>query len=374
MTCTTSAPSVFRIFRGLVNCVILPLFLLIGPFAQPGWSQAGGVLSERYSPHSPKYNHTHQSAKFEFPDSETTTKTILAQSSLPVLEEEERDLEAEKQPDVTERPVEPITRAVPIFGEAVREKGFDLPLPFGTGVNLVFMSQSIELRNVKVGFGGPVQEVEGLDFSDAQSHDAAVTARLDMWLLPFANIYGIFGSVNGETEIDLEISNVVGGLPPIGLPPIFQPGGSIDLNIDYNGTTFGGGMTLAGGYKNFFASVDGNYTYSNIDVVDGDIKVYTITPRVGFYWNPVAVPGSLTAWVGGMYMRYRQTVTDDINLQEFDSRLPSVEIDFELDIKNDTPWNTIFGGQWSITKRWQFTAEGGFGDRSHLITGLFFRF
>ena len=350
----------------------LSVLLLSGLLVPHGWTQSGVAKGDGRTFDFLPPPDISKSADFQVAPSTTDLKTNLAQYSGPVFEEEV--LDQEEPSEEAEKPTEPITRAVPIWGEAVREKGFDLPLPFGAGVNLVFMEQNVELRNVKVGVGGPLIEVEGLEFSGAQTHDAAVTARLDMWLLPFANIYGIFGTVNGEAELDLDIGAVIGGLPPIGLPPIFQPGSSVDLNIDYNGTTFGGGVTLAGGYKNFFASVDANYTYSKIDVVDGDIKVYTISPRVGVYYDPVSVPGSLAAWVGGMYMRYRQTVTDDINLQEFDPQLPSVEIDFELDIKNDTPWNFIFGGQWSITKRWQFMAEGGLGDRNQLITGLFFRF
>ena len=63
------------------------------------------------------------------------------------------------------------------------------------------------------------------------------------------------------------------------------------MNIDYNGTTFGGGITLAGGYKDFFVSLDGNYTYSNIDVADGEIKTYTISPRVGLLVDSAVIPG-----------------------------------------------------------------------------------
>jgi hypothetical protein len=296
---------------------------------------------------------------------------LLAQAAISVLDEEPLD---EKDPNKSDKPAEPITRKLPIWGEKAREQGYDLPLPFGTGVNLVLMSQDIELRNIKVGVGDPLFEVKGLEFSDAQSHDTATTARLDVWLLPFANVYGIFGYINGEAELDLNIGQIASNLPIPGLPPSFGPQGSIDFNIDYNGTTYGGGITLAGGYKNFFASLDGNYTYSNIDVVDGEIKVYTISPRVGMLFNPESVPGSLALWVGAMYMRYRQTVTDDINLQELDDRLPSVEIDFELDVKNDKPWNFLFGTQWEMTKRWQATVEGGVGDRKQVVTGLSFRF
>ena len=195
-----------------------------------------------------------------------------------------------------------------------------------------------------------------------------------MWLLPFANIYGIFGYINGESELDLDVSRITTSLPIPGLPPIFEPGKTIDLNIHYKGTTFGGGMTLAGGYKDFFASVDGNYTYSNIDIADGDITTLTISPRLGLLVDSPEVKGSLAFWVGAMYMKYKQTVTDDISLNEFDPRLPSVKINYKLDVQNDEPWNFIFGGQWEITQRWQIMAEGGVGERKQLILGAFLRF
>ena len=270
--------------------------------------------------------------------------------------------------------VEPITRKIPIWGEKIREMGYDLPPPFGAGANFVLMNQGIDIRNVKVGIGDPNFEIDDFGLSDARSHDTAITVRLDMWLLPFANIYGIFGSINGESELNLDISGITAGLPIPGLPPNIKQGKTIDLNIHYSGTTYGGGMTLAGGYKDIFASVDGNYTYSNIDVVNGKVTTLTISPRLGLLVDSPAIKGSLAFWVGAMYMKYKQTVTDDINLNELDSRLPSVQIDFKLDIENEEPWNFIFGGQWEITKRWQVMAEGGVGERKQLILGAFLRF
>ena len=303
---------------------------------------------------------------------DTNSLTLLAQSELPVLSKD--PLGEDQKPDTKKETVEPVTHKLPIWGQKVREMGFDLPLPFGAGANLVLMDQGIDIRNVKVGIGDPIFEIEDFGLSDAHTHDTAITMRLDMWLLPFANIYGIFGYINGQSELDLDIGSITGSIPIPGLPPIFEPGKTIDLNIHYNGTTFGGGMTLAGGYKDFFASVDGNYTYSNVDLVDGDITTLTISPRLGMLVDAPEIKGSLAFWVGAMYMKYKQTIRDDINLNKFDPRLPPVQIDYKLDVKNDEPWNFLFGGQWEITKRWQVMAEGGVGDRKQLILGAFFRF
>ena len=296
---------------------------------------------------------------------------LLVESEYPV--KDEHPLGAGEAPAKSQETVEPITRALPIWGEKVRAMGYNLPLPFGLGANFIYMDQGIEIRNLKVDIGGRNIDVGGVSFSDESAHNAAATARLDLWLLPFANVYGIFGYIDGESELDVNLPSLIVDLPIIGPTPITDPK-TIKFNIDYNGTTFGGGVTLAGGYKDFFGSLDVNYTQSNINVVDGEIKVLTVSPRVGVLVDPAAIKGSLALWVGAMYMDYKQTVTDEINLNELDSRLPSVEIDFEIDVKNEERWNFLFGGQWEITQRWQVMAEGGLGNRRHVILGAFFRF
>ena len=117
-----------------------------------------------------------------------------------------------------------------------------------------------------------------------------------------------------------------------------------------------------------------NYTYTDIDLVDGDIKTLTISPRVGVRVDRSFIKGSFALWIGAMYMDYKQTVTDSVNLNELDSRLPSVDLDFEIDIKNEERWNFLMGGQWEITKRWLITAEGGVGNRRQIVLGASFRF
>jgi len=368
-----SARNVLHHFSRCLDGISLPaLFLLAGLVTVPGYAASANLPGERQrAAHRDEVPARIPTILHPLPN-DLDPAELLAQIPYPVIEE---DTPGQKdQPPEHKETIEPVTRLLPIWGAQAREKGFDLPLPFGVGTKLVYMDQGIELKHIKVGIGDPTFEVKGLAFSDARAHDRVNTVRLDVWLLPFANIYGIFGYINGEAELDLDIGSIASSLPPIGLPPILAPGNTVDLNIDYNGTTYGGGMTLAGGYKNFFASLDGNYTYSNIDVADGKIRTYTISPRVGLLVDPAAIPGSLALWVGGMYMKYKQTITDDINLNEFDSRLPPVTIAFKLDIENDQPWNFLFGGQWEITKRWQFMAEGGVGHRTHVITGLDFRF
>jgi hypothetical protein len=302
---------------------------------------------------------------------DNVTAILLSQSEYPILDD--HPIGEDEKLDKDQKTVEPITRALPIWGEKVREMGYDLPLPFGAGVNLVYMDQGLDIRNLKIGFGNANQEVNRVSFSNARAKDKAATARLDLWLLPFANIYGIIGYIDGETELDVNLPGITIDVPIIGEVPILDPN-TISLDIDYSGTTYGGGITLAGGYKNFFGSLDANYTYTDINLVNGDIKTLTISPRVGILVDPSIIKGSFAFWIGAMYMDYKQTVTDSVNLKELDPRLPSVDLEFEIDIKNEEHWNFLMGGQWEITKRWQITAEGGVGNRRQIVLGSSFRF
>ena len=357
-----------RTFKYANVCVAfcLQILALIGLLEGPGWAKSDTVKGEHqaFRPPQPAADETQPMSVSLQPDEAAT----VAMSEFPVLDEVDR-----KPKDEGEK-IEPVTRKVPIWGEQARQRGFDLPLPFGMGFNYTYMDQGIRIRNLKIGIGDPNIAVEGLDFDDARSHDSAVTARFDMWLLPFLNIYGLFGSVNGEAELDLDISQVTDNLPVPGLPPVVEPNKTVDLNMDYNGFTFGGGFTMAAGYQNFFGSLDTNYTYSTVDIVDGRIDTLTIAPRLGLIMEPPDIKGSIAIWIGAMYMHYKQTVTDDVNLQEFDPRLPPVQLAFKLDVENDYPWNFLVGGQWEITKRLQFMAEGGVGDRGQLVTGISYRF
>ena len=341
-------------------------FFLIGLIAVPGYAEPGTVKGKHLAGYPLKQKFNVNPADLPLETDCHPSTPLLAQLEYPAFDQDAPG--GDEQPEKKSETVEPITRHLPIWGEKVREMGFDLPLPFGVGANLVFMDQGIDVRNLKIGFSAPNISVSRVSFSNTRAHDSAATARLDLWLLPVANIYGIFGYINGEAELDVSLAPISLGNIPI------TDAQTHKLDIDYKGTTYGGGITLAGGYKDFFGSLDANYTYSNIDVADSKIETYTISPRLGILVDPDAIEGSLAFWVGAMYMDYKQTVTDSIDLNTLSPGLPSVELNFEIDIKNDQPWNFLFGGQWEITKRWQFMAEGGIGDRKQFITGLFFRF
>jgi hypothetical protein len=355
----------------LAPIVFLYWAALIGLAAAPGGAIAETAVRDDHLSYGPSKEYRAIPGERELRSDDGYSAILLSQSEYPIRDE--RPIGEDEKPSQTQKAVEPITRVLPIWGEKVRAMGYDLPLPFGAGINFVYMDQGLDIRNLKIGFGSADREVERLTFSDASAKDKAVTARLDFWLLPFANIYGIIGYIDGETELDVNLPAITVNVPGIGPVPILDPA-TLNFDIDYNGTTYGGGITLAGGYKDFFGSLDANYTYTDINLVNGDIKTLTISPRLGVLVDPAIIKGSFAFWIGAMYMDYKQTVTDSVNLKKLDSRLPAVDLDFEIDIKNEEHWNFLMGSQWEITKRWQITVEGGVGNRRQIVLGSSFRF
>ena len=51
-------------------------------------------------------------------------------------------------PDTKE--VQPLVDWLPIWGREAREKGFDLPLPFGVGLTYTYMKQNMVVSHVKI--------------------------------------------------------------------------------------------------------------------------------------------------------------------------------------------------------------------------------
>src|SRR4249920_2960102 len=75
-------------------------------------------------------------------------------------------------------------RMLPFLGEEARKLGHELPEPFGVGFVYANLGSSADVDNVNV--------------------------KLDAWLLPFLNVYGIVGKIKNKSDTHLEVT-----LPPL---------------------------------------------------------------------------------------------------------------------------------------------------------------
>jgi len=82
----------------------------------------------------------------------------------------------------------------------------------------------------------------------------------------------------------------------------------VPVSVDLEGPTYGGGMTVVGGYGPVFAMADLNYTYTDFDVFDSKIGKLTFSPRAGLQGKLYWFRGAF--WLGAMYIDNEQTAAD----------------------------------------------------------------
>jgi hypothetical protein len=247
---------------------------------------------------------------------------------------------------------------LPIWGEEARERGYDLPLPFGITANFMFMKQDFDVESIELDIG----EIH-LDLPDSvvggyvSGEDFSMVMRFGAWVFPFLNIYAIAGYTDGETSTHVLI-------------PLGSEGGraiSFPFTLDYKGPTLGGGMTLAGGVRNIFTVLDLNYTETDLDIADSQITALVFSPRIG--WQDTIGSWKGSFWVGCMYQDVEQTIKGSVRL----SQIPK-SIDFEVKQKAAKPWNMTLGMLFNATPSINFTLEAGFIGRDQILTSLGYRF
>jgi hypothetical protein len=247
--------------------------------------------------------------------------------------------------------------------------GHELPMPLGISVNVFFLEQNMEAQSISVDIPplplptGVVQLPAGLPAQSArlESRATSTTAKLDAWLLPFLNVYGVAGYVDGETSAS---GFSVGGLPPqlaSLLPNSFS--------IAYSGPVYGGGITLAAGYNRFFASLDANYTESDLDIGDSTIEAFVISPRVGITADLGSLSGSF--YVGAMY----QDVDEQQNgTVKFPVAGQAVPVGYDVISEAEDKWNYLVGANLKASESWNYGIEVGFSKRTHVMATLNYRF
>ena len=247
--------------------------------------------------------------------------------------------------------------------------GHELPLPLGISANVFFMEQDMEAQSIAVDIPplplptGPLQLPPGLPAESAklESRATSTTAKIDAWVLPFLNVYGVAGYVDGETTAS---GFSVGGLPPelaSLLPNSFA--------IAYSGSTYGVGGTLAAGYNQFFASLDANYTESDLDIGDSTIEAFVISPRIGITGDLGGLSGAL--YVGAMY----QDVDEQQNgTVKFPIMGMAVPVGYDVISAAKEEWNYLVGANLKASESWNYGIEVGFSDRTHVMATLNYRF
>jgi hypothetical protein len=324
---------------------------------------------------------------------------------------------------------------LPIWGAKVVAKGYDIPYSAGVSVNYLTQESSLIIDNLMVGFNnGPMYDLdEIIRFDEATAWAAATTVRPDIWLLPFLNVYGLFGKANTSTTISagVYVPNVDNEWTEVT---------SFSTKAEFNATTMGFGMTPTMGIGGGWLALDMNCAWTDVDALDKPVFTYVFGPRLGKTFKFKKPEQNIAFWVGGFRVKFSSETSGSINLSEIaDTDQLQVKVDegiqkvgeqqiavddwwegltpieqknpineakyatanraldaagnllntadaalndgqdatvqYSLDKTLKDKWNFVVGSQYQLNKHWMIRAEYGFlGSRTQFLTSLQYRF
>lgn len=288
----------------------------------------------------------------------------------------ESSYQQQRDDDLSRPAVQNESRILPIWSNEARARGYVLPEPFGIGYGYMNLRQDVVVD--KINFISPkIPQLSNrviIDAGHTREKNESHMLKLDTWLFPFLNIYGVYGKIKGSSKTKL--AGVYFGDAELDFAR------NMPFVLDFEGKTYGGGAVLAGGYKQFFVTLDANYTRTNLDILDGDISALVITPRIGyeFTFKPLLSDQGNTkvqVWVGAMYQDITQHFKGNINNlnlpEEFAELIKLLDDpDMKFDVKQHLAhkWNSTIGAKIEITRNFNMLSEVGFNNRnSFYISG-----
>ena len=245
----------------------------------------------------------------------------------------------------------------PLMKDLVKDRP-QVPPPYGVSIVANWVDTDWNFKSAKVGIDDPNVPAEFATNSAANIGITTTGVKGDVWVLPFLDLFLTVGNAHADNQLLLRGAPIKFIPPNIGQPAEVVRG---DVVVDFNldGTYYTLGGVLAGGYKNFFSSVDFSASRTNFgkkeDVAADQSATYSVAPRIGY------VVGLSQIWVGGRYFNYSTRYTGAIPI-------PSGQ-QFSFDVDLDTvSWNFTAGMRTVINKHWEVLLESGAGGR-HMMTG-----
>jgi len=312
---------------------------------------------------------------------------------------------------------------LPIWGQKLTDRNIEFQLPFGLNVNYVYNAMDLDLTHFEMTDknGKPIApdylNAEELNFTETSAITNGINIRLDAWILPFLNVYGIYSETRGQTKV--------------ALAPSFLDGLYIDVPpANFDATTWGIGSTFVYGWNDYFISLDGNYSKSKSELLDKAVGFFVGSARVG---RRVQFDNGmkLSVYMGAMYRNFvnheksngsikfeevapgfREGILEGIenthakiseridylqteqpfgwekrveNLQDKNAKLeetyeeiynkPSGEIHYSIKKEIKKLWSTQVGFNWEISPNWMYRGELGYAPgQTFFMTGLQYRF
>src|SRR6185369_15849054 len=91
---------------------------------------------------------------------------------------------------------------LPIWGAEAEARGYQIPLPFGIGVTAYSARQPVNIQDLQLGRNPnpPVSVKNFLQIDTVDTSQENVSAKFDVLVFPFLDVYGILGYTRGTTK------------------------------------------------------------------------------------------------------------------------------------------------------------------------------
>jgi hypothetical protein len=241
----------------------------------------------------------------------------------------------------------------PFLGAEAEKRGYKLPYAIGVTPGFYYGRRHIKASDAKVTVADYSISADKLTKIKVKSREKNWSVRLDAWIFPFLSVYALGGYTRQYTDaaISLDLLDRIRTLRGAGRK-------DFKLSVHLTGITYGGGMTLVGGYKNYFAAFDTNYTISALrgDLVFGnrlspDVKAVLCSLRLG--WRKQICDSWMNFWIGETYWDTTNTITGHPDIPVLGT------VGFSLKEGTIKPWSTHIGTHLEITKTFQFMVDMG---------------
>lgn len=326
---------------------------------------------------------------------------------------------------------------LPILGAKATAAGYNLPYSAGISAQYFTQESYLTITNLIIGFNnGPMYNLNGIvRFEDAKSTASAFTVRPDIWLLPFLNVYGIFGKAQASTNVNFGV-----WVPDsTGIDQEILAANSV---VNFNTSTFGFGITPTIGVAGGFMALDMNFAWIDVPQLTKPARSFVFGPRFGKSFKFKNPESNIAVWIGGFRVNIASETNGSLSLSEIfpeggaelgakiDQGIEKVEnayiqvdvwwnnlseqeqnnpfnkakyeranqalerageildaadaainnitnstVQYSMDKQVKDAWNFIVGSQYQLNKHLMLRLEAGFlGSRNQLMTGIQYRF
>lgn len=201
--------------------------------------------------------------------------------------------------------------SLPIWGDKATKKGFQLPYSAGVSVNYFWQESDLTIKNLEVGFNnGPMHNLDQIiRFNNAVASGYAVTVRPDIWLFPFLNVYGILGKAKMSTTIDA-------GVWVPDADNNWSQITSFKSKADFEGTSFGLGMTPTIGVGGGWLALDMNVAWTDISALDKPAMSFVFGPRLGKTFKFNKPDRNIAVWTGAFRVHLKSGTNGSLALSD----------------------------------------------------------